>query len=136
MAAKVSQRVAMVQSLLYFFSVHTVNSVVFYFSPQWSPRFRKDRNGPSLLCFFSVHTVNSVVFYFSPQWSPRFRKGVQSLIPQKSISSFSKNTTITGFFVCQRKGKFDIGVISTILGKACYMDAFPYTRIKQNVSHN
>jgi hypothetical protein len=30
-----------------------------------------------------------------------------------------KNTPITGFFVGQRKGKFDIGVISTILGKAC-----------------
>ena len=47
--------------------------------------------------------------------------------------SFLKNTPITGFFVSQRKGRFDIGVISTMLGKACYMDPFPNNRIKQNV---
>jgi hypothetical protein len=32
--------------------------------------------------------------------------------------SLLKNTPITGFFVCQRKGKFDIGVISKLIGKA------------------
>jgi hypothetical protein len=50
------------------------------FSPQWPPRFRKDRNGPSLLYFFSVHTVNAVVFYFLPQWSPWFLKGGQRVL--------------------------------------------------------
>jgi hypothetical protein len=33
-----------------------------------------------------------------------------------------KNTPITGFFVCQRKGKFDFGVFSSILGKECQIE--------------
>jgi hypothetical protein len=47
---------AMVQSLLCFFSVHTVNSVVFYFSPQWSPSFRK---GGKVYLFFTAEDTES-----------------------------------------------------------------------------
>jgi len=48
------------------------------------------------------------------------RKGSPSHIPKKSITAFSKNTPIMGFFVCHRKGKFEIVVISIIFGKAVY----------------
>jgi hypothetical protein len=38
-------------------------------------------------------------------------KGGNVLFPKNLYLVFSKNTPITGFFVCQRKGKFGLDLI-------------------------
>jgi hypothetical protein len=69
--------------------------------------------------------VNTVVLGLGGAASCRHANPALHFWKSILLLSVLKNTPITGFFVCQRKGKFDIGVFSTILGKACYMDAFP-----------
>jgi hypothetical protein len=59
---------------------------------------------------------------------------LSSLIPKKSFSALNKNPLNKGFFVGQRKGKFDIGVISQGWGKAWYFSIIPMmVRIKKKI---
>jgi hypothetical protein len=64
-----------------------------------------------------------------------YRHAIPPLYFWKSIFFLSllKNTLITGFFVCQRKGKFEIVVISIIFGKAVYFKMLYFIPEERNV---